>query len=156
MPLLRSASTVMASTPPSMAPAPSAAKSSPLFLLPATKIFPMPPMWAFLKPPLRVQQLPQMCRLRQPGTALVSLPLANLPIPRLSNLFKVLQPSLTLPLPSPAGTSLVLAAASFGLAPVLTGASPPRPTSIWIFMCHQAYPQHRALHHPKSSITLVV
>jgi len=156
MPPPLSVSTVVASTPPSMAHVPSAAKSSPLSVLPGTKIFPTPPMWASLKPPLRVQLLLQSCLLPQPDTALVSLPPANLPIPRPLDSFGVPPTNLALPLPSPAGISLVLAAPSFELAPVPTGASPPRPTSTWILRCRQALPHHRVLHHPHPSIALVV
>ena len=80
-----SVSTVVVSTPSSMAPVLSAAKSSPLSVLPGTKTFPMPPMRTSFKPPLRVQMLPLLYRLLQPVTALVPLPLANLPNPRLLN-----------------------------------------------------------------------
>ena len=156
MPAPLSASTVVANTPPSMAPVPSAAKPSLLSILPGTKIFPMPPMRASLKPPLSVQLLPQLCRPLQPGTVLVSLLLANPPNLKPLDLVAAHPPSRTSPPPSPAETSLVLAAPSSVLAPVPTGASPLRPTTIWNFKCRQPQPQHRVLHHPNHSIILVV
>jgi len=156
MPPPLSASTVVASTPPLMAPVPSAAKCSPLSVLPGTKIFPTPPMLASLKPPLRVHLLLQSCQLPQPDTVLVSLPPANLPIPRPLDSFGAPPPNLTLPLLSPAGTSLVLAALSFELAPVPTEASPLRPTTTWYFKCRQPLPQHRVRHHPNHATILVV
>ena len=123
-----SVSTVVVSTPLSMAPVPSAAKSSPLSVLLETKTFPMPPMWASPKPPLRVQLLTQLYRALQPGTVLVSLPLVNLPNAKPLKWFAAHPPSVASPLPSPAGTSLVLAAPSSELPPVATGACPRRPT----------------------------
>jgi len=74
-----SVSTVVVTTPLSMEPVPSAAKSSPLSVLPGTKSFPMPPMRATTKPPLTVQPFIRLYRPLQPGTVLVSLPLVNLP-----------------------------------------------------------------------------
>ena len=59
-PPLLSVSTVVVSTPRLTAPVPSAAKSSPYSVLLVTKTFPMPPMWAPLKPPLRVQLFTQL------------------------------------------------------------------------------------------------
>jgi len=156
MPPLLSASTAVPSTPPSMAPVPSAAKSSPLSVLQGTKIFPTPLMRASLKPPLRVQLLPQSCRLRRPDTAWLSLPPANPPIPGPLDLFEARPPNLMLPLPSPIRISSVLAAPAFELAPVPTGASPPRLASTWSFRCRQAQPQQRVLHNTNHSIILVV
>jgi len=156
MPPVLFASTVVASMPPSMALVPSAAKSSPLSVLPGIKIFPTPLMWPSLKPPLRVQLLLQLCQLRQPDPALVSPPPANLPTPKPLDSFGACPPNITLPLPSPAGIYLVVAAPSFELAPVPTGASPPRLMSTWTFKCQEAQPQHRVLHHPNHSIILVV
>jgi len=155
-PPLLSVSTVVVSTPRSMAPVPFAAKSSPLSVLLRTKTFLMPPMWANLKPPLKGQLVTQLARPPQPGTVLISLPLVNLPNPKLLSWFAACLPNLTSLLPSPAGTSLVLAAPSSEQAPVPTGASPCQPTSTWIFGCRQPQPQHRVLHHPNHSITLVV
>ena len=155
-PPLLSVSTVVVSTSHSIAPVPSAAKSSPHSVLRGTNTFPMPPMWAPPKPPLRVQLFTLLFQPLQPGTVLIFLPLANLPNPKLSNWFAAHLPNLTSPLPSPAAISLVLAAPSSEQAPVPTGASPRRPTSTWIFGCRQAQPQHRVLHHPNHSIILVV
>jgi len=128
-----SVSTAVVSTPLSMAPVPSVAKASPLSVLRGTKIFPMPPMRASPKPPLRDQLFTQLYRPLQPGTVLVSLPLANLPNLKPLEWSAVRLPRLASPLASPAGTSLVLAAPTSELAPVPTGASPLRPTSTWIF-----------------------
>ena len=80
-PPLLSVSTVVVSTPRLMAPVPSAAKSSPHSILLGAKTFPKPPMWAPPKPPPRVQLFTQLYRPLQPGTVLVSLPLASLPNP---------------------------------------------------------------------------
>jgi len=63
MPPLLSESTVVVSTPPWMAPVPAPAKSSPLSVPLGTKTFLMPPLRDSLKPPLRVQLLPQLYRL---------------------------------------------------------------------------------------------
>jgi len=155
-PPLLSVSTVVVSTPLSMAPVLSALRSSPLSVLLGTKIFLMPPMLASPKPPFRVQLLTQLYRLLQPGMVLIFLPLPNLPNLKPLDCFALRPPSLTSPLPSPAGTSLVLAAPASELAPVPTGASPRRPMSTWIFICRQPQPQHRVLHHPNHSIILVV
>jgi len=156
MPPPFSVSTVVVSTPPSMAPVPSGAKFFALFVLPGTRTFPMPPMQAALKPPLRVQLLPLLYRLLQPGTAPVSLPLANLPNPRLLDSLAAHPPSLTWPLPSPSQTSLVPAVPSSQLAPVWTRVCPHRLTSTWSFRCRQTPIQHRVLHYPMLFITLVV
>jgi len=102
MPPLLSVSNVVVSMPPSMAPVPFAAKSTPLSVLLGTKTFLMPPIRASFKPPLRVPLLPQLYRLPQPGMALISLPPVNLPNPKLLNSFTAHPPSLTLQLPSPA------------------------------------------------------
>jgi len=150
-----SVSIVEVSMPLSMAPVPSAAKSSPLSVLPGSKTFLMPPMWATPKPALRVQRFTQLYRPLQPDTVLVSLPLANLRNLKTLILFAALPPTLALPPPSPAEISLVQAAPSSELAPVPTGASPYRPTSTWIFRCREAQPQHRVLHYPNYSIILV-
>jgi len=136
-PPLLSVSTVVGSMPLSMAPVPSAAKSSPPSVLLGTKTFPMPPTWASPKPPLRAQLLTQLCRPPQPGTVLVSLQLVNLPNLKPLNSFAARLHSLTSPPLFPAGTSLVLAAPSSVLAPVPTGASPLRPTTTWNFKCRQ-------------------
>jgi len=151
-----SVSTVVVSTPLSMAPVPSAANSSPLSVLLGTKTFPMPPMWAPPKPPLRVKLFTQLYWLLQPDAVLVSLPLANLPNLKRLKWFAALPPTQALPPPSPAETSFVQAAPSSELAPGPTGASPCRPTSTWIFRCREAQPQHRVLHHLNHSIILVV
>jgi len=155
-PPILSVSTAVVSTPRGMAPFPSAAKSSPLSVLLGTKTFPMPPMRASPQPPLRVQLLPQLCRLPQQGTGLVSPPQVNLRNPKLFNRFVVRPPSLTSPLRSPTGTSLMLAAPSSEQEVVPTGASPRRPTSTWSFRCRQAQPQHRVLLHPNHPNILVV
>ena len=155
-PPLLSVSTVVVRTPRSMAPVPSAAKCSPLSVLLGTKTFPTPPMWATPKPPLKVQLFTQLAQPLQPGTDLVSLPIANLPNPKPLSWFTARLPNIDSPLPSPAGTFVVLAAPSSEQAPVPTGASPRRPTSTWIFRCRQAQPQYRILHHPNHSIILVV
>jgi len=81
-PPLLSVSTVVVSTPLSMAPVPSAAKSSALSVLLVTKTFPIPPIWATPKPPLKVQLFTPLYRPPQPGTVLVSLTPANLPNPK--------------------------------------------------------------------------
>jgi len=120
-----------------MAPVLSAAESSALSGLSGTKAFTMPAMRASLKPPLRVQLLLLFYRLHQPGTPLTSLHLGNLHNPRPLNLFAACPPCLTSPLPSPAGTSLVLGAPSSELGPVPTGVSLRRLTSTWIFRCRQ-------------------
>ena len=151
-----SMSTAVVSTPLAMAPVPSVAKSAPLSVLLGTKVFPIPPMCASPKPPLRVQLFTQLYRPLQPGTVLVSLPLANLPNLKPLEWSVARPPSLASPLPSPAGTSLVLAAPYSELAPVPTGASPLRPTTTWYFKCRQPLPQHRVLHHPNHSTILVV
>jgi len=98
---LLSVSTVVVSTPLLMAPVPSAAKSSPLSVLLGTKTFPMPPMWATPELPLKVQLFTQLYRALQPGTVLLSLPLANLPNPKPLSWSAARLPSLTSPLPSP-------------------------------------------------------
>ena len=121
---LLSVSTAVFSPALSMAPVLSAAKSSPLSVLVQTKTFPLHPKWASPKPPLSAQLLTQLYRLLQPGTVLVSLRLANLAKPKPLNWIGALPASLASPLPSPAGTSLVLTAPSSELAPVPTGASP--------------------------------
>jgi len=108
------------------------------------------------KPPLRVQLFTLLYRPLQLGTVLVSLPLANLPNLKPLNWLAARPPSLASLLPSPAGTSLVLAAPSSELAPVPTGASPRRPMCTSIFRCRQAQPKHRVLHHPNHYIILVV
>jgi len=84
-----------------MAPVPSTRKSSPLSLLPGTKIFPTPRMRASRKPPLRVQLLLQSRRLPYPDTGLVSLPPVNLPFPATVRLVRSAsaQPNLAAPLP---------------------------------------------------------
>jgi len=151
-----SVSTAVVIMPLLIAAVPSVAKSSPLSVLQGTKIFPMPPMRASPTPPLRVQLLTPLYLPLQPGTVLVSLPLANLPNLKPLEWFAAHLPRIASPLTSPAGTSLVLAAASSELAPVPTGASPLRPTSTWIFRCRQAQPPHSVLHHPNHSIILVV
>jgi len=155
-PPLLSGSTVVVSTPRLMAPVPSAAKSSPHSILLGTKTFPMPPMWAPPKLPPRARLFTQPYRPLQPGTVLVSLPLASLRNPKLFNWFAARLPNLTSPLPSCEGISLVLEAPSSEQAPVPTGASRRRPTSTWIFRCRQAQPQYRVLHHHNHSIILVV
>jgi len=157
MPPLLPVSTLVVSTSLAMAPVPSASKSSPLSVLPGTKTFPMPPMRASPKPPLRVQLLTQLYRLLQPGMVLVSLLLpANVSNLKPLNSFAARPPSVTSRLPSLAGTSLVLAAPSSKLEPVATGVSPRRPMSRWSFRCRQAQPQYTVLHHPNHSIILVV
>ena len=156
MPHLLSALTVVVSTPLSMAPVPPAAKSSPPSVLLGTKTFPMPPMRVSPKPPLRVQLLTQLYQLLQPVMVLVSLPLANLPNLKPLNSLAACPPSLTSPLPSLAGISLVLAAPSSGLAPVPTRPSLCRPTFSWIFRCRQTQSQYRAIHHFNPPSILVV
>jgi len=155
-PPLLSVSTVVGSTPRSMAPVPSAAKCSPPSVLLGTKTFPMPPTRASPKRPLRAQVLTQLCRPLQPGTVLVSLLLGNSPNLKLLNLFAARLHSLTSPPPFPAGTSLALVVASSVLSPVPTGASSLRLTTTWNFKCRQPQPQHRVLQHPNHSIILVV
>ena len=155
-PPLLSVSTVVGSTPHSMAPVPSAAKSSPPSVLLWTKTFPMLPTRASPKPPLRAKLLTQLCRPLQPGTGLVSLLLANPPHLKPLNLFAAHLHSLTSRPPFPEGTYLVLVAPSPVLAPVPTGASLLRPMTTWSFKCRPARPHHRVLHHPNHSIILVV
>jgi len=95
MPPLLSVATGLVSQPLLMAPVPSAAKSTPLSVLLGTKTFQMPPMRASPKPPVRVQLLPQLYRLSQPGTVLISLPQATLVKLRQLNSFATRPPSLT-------------------------------------------------------------
>jgi len=76
--------------------------------------------------------------------------------PKTVKLVRSGSPSLSLPLLFPTAISLVLAAHSFELIQVPTGASLHRLTSTWIFRCRQAQPQHRVLHHSNHSIILVV
>jgi len=74
-----SVSTVVVSTPLSMAPVGCTAKSSELSVLAGSKTFPIPPMRAYTPPPLRVKQFTELFWRLQPGAVIVSLPLANLP-----------------------------------------------------------------------------
>jgi len=155
MPPPLSASTVVVNTSPLIAPVLFVAKSSALSVYRGTKRNPMPLMRAILKPPLRVQLLPQPYPPLRLGMSPASLPLPNLPNPRQSSPFAAHLPSLASPVPFPAGITLVLAAPFSVLAPVPTRASPLRPTSPWKFRCRQAQPQHRVLHHPNSPRILV-
>jgi len=123
---------------------------------PKEQDIPDAPLWAPPQQPPRVRLFTQLYRPIKAGMVLVSLPLVSLSNPNPLNWFVARLPNLTLPLPSPAGISLVLAAPSAEQAPVPTGASTRRLTSTWSFRCRQTQPQHRVLHHPNHSIILVV